>query len=114
MPSGCVNAARDVDEREVAELAIGAIEPRGELRGELEDQTGAFRRDLTKARIRHFRDFALRARTHPGAALRLLVEQSHLAEELTLVEVGQYHFVAVFVFDHDFDGTVDDVVEHVG
>ena len=37
---GVGDAARDVDEREVAELAVGAIEARGELRGQLEDRPG--------------------------------------------------------------------------
>src|SRR5690606_347800 len=50
----------------------------------------------------------------PGAALRLLVEKAHLAEELAFVEVREDHLVAVLVLDHHFDGAVDDVVEHIG
>ena len=42
------------------------------------------------------------------------VEQAHLAEELTLVEVGENHLVAFLVFDHHFDRAADDVVEDVG
>ena len=96
------------------ELAVGAIEARRELRGELEHQAGAFRRDLAEARIGHFRELAVVARAHPGAAQRRLVEQAHLAEELTLVEVGEHHLVAFLVFDHHFDRAADDVVEDVG
>jgi len=44
------HAPGDVDEREVAQLAIGAIEPRGELRGELEDQSRTLRGDLPEPR----------------------------------------------------------------
>ena len=70
--------------------------------------------DLAEARIGHFRELALVARAHPGAARRLLVEQAHLAEELTLVEVGEHHLVAFLVLDHHFDRAADDVVEDVG
>ncbi len=42
------------------------------------------------------------------------MEQAHFTEELTLVQVGQDHLVTVFILDHHFDGTVDDVVEAVG
>src|SRR6185503_17130387 len=108
------NATRDVYEREIAELAVRAVESRRELRRELEYETRALGGDLAKTRIRHFGDLALRASAHPSAALRLLVEQPHLAEELTFVEIGEDHFVAVFVLDHHFDGAVDDVVENVG
>ena len=108
------DAAGDVDEREVAELAIGAIQARGELRRQLEHQARAFGRELAEAGIGHFREFALLARAHPGAARRLFVEQAHLAEELTLVEVGEHHLVAFLVLDHHFDRAADDVVQDVG
>src|SRR6185436_8360784 len=55
------DAARDVDECEIAELAVRAIEARRKLRRELEHETRAFGSDLTKPRIRHLGDFALRA-----------------------------------------------------
>jgi hypothetical protein len=107
-------AARDVHEGEVAELAVRAVEARRQLRRKLEHETWAFRCDLPKARIRHLGDLALGASAHPGAALRLFIEQPHLAEELTFVQIGEDHLVAVFVLDHHFDGAVDDVVENVG
>ncbi len=108
------DAASDVDEREVAELAVGAIEPGGELRGQLEHEAGAFRCDLAEARIGHFRELAGIARADPRAAGGCLVEEAHLAEELSLVEVGEDHLVAFLVLDHHFDRAVDDVVQHVG
>ena len=111
---GVRHTAGDVDEREIPELAVGAIESRRELRGELEHEAGAFGRDLAEARIGHFRELAVVARAHPGAAQWLFVEQAHLAEELTLVEVGKHHFVAFLVLDHHFNRAADDVVEDVG
>src|SRR5690606_4281949 len=84
-----------------------------ELRGDFEDETRALRRELPEPRIRHLGDLAFSARPDPGAALRLLVEEPHLAEELALVEVREDHLVAVLVLDHHFDGPVDDVVQHV-
>src|SRR6185436_7480223 len=86
---GVRDATGDVHEREVAELAVGAIETRGELSGQLEDEAGTFRSDLPEARIRHFRQLALIAGADPRTAGGLLVEQAHLAEELPTVEVGE-------------------------
>jgi ribulose-phosphate 3-epimerase len=106
--------AGDVDESKVAELAVGAVKAAGELGRELEQQRRALRGDLPEARVGHLRKFALRAGAHPGAALRLLVEEAHFAEELALVQVGQHHLVAFLVLDQDFDGALDDVVQHVG
>src|SRR5690606_31866155 len=74
------DAPRDVDESEIPELAVRAIEPRRELRRDLEDEPGAFGRELTEPRVSHLRDLALGARANPGAALRLLVKEAHLAE----------------------------------
>ena len=111
---GVSHTAGDIDEREIRELAIGAIESRRELRGEFEHEAGTFRRDLAEARIGHFREFAVVARAHPGAAQWRFVEQAHLAEELTLVEVGKDHLVAFLVFHHHFNRAADDVVEDVG
>jgi hypothetical protein len=64
------DAAGDIDEGEVAELAVGAIEAGGELRGQLEDQARALGGDLAEARVGHFGELALVARAHPGAARR--------------------------------------------
>ncbi len=100
---GVRHAAGDIDERQIAELAVGAIEPRRELGGQFEDQSGAFGGDLPKTRIGHFGELGLLAGAHPGAARRLFVEQAHFPEKLALVEIGEHHFVAVFVLDHDFD-----------
>ena len=97
------DAAGDVDEGQIAELAIGAIETRRELGGQLENQSRALGGDLPKARIGHFGKLGLLAGAHPGAAGRLFVEQSHFAEELAFVEVGEHHLVAVLVLDHDLD-----------
>jgi hypothetical protein len=110
----CVrHPAGDIDEREVAEFAVGPIEPRRELSGQFKDEPRTLRSDLPKARISHFCELGLLARAHPGAARRLFVEQAHFPEKLALVQVSEHHFVAVFVLDHDFDGTADDVVENV-
>ena len=97
------DAARDVDEGQIAELAVGAIETGRELSGQLENQPGAFGGDLPEARISHFRELRLLAGSYPGAAGGLFVEQAHLAEELPLVEIGEDHLVAVLVLDHDLD-----------
>jgi hypothetical protein len=111
---GVRDAAGDIDEGEVAELAVGAVQARGELRGQFEDQARAFGGDLPEARVGHFGELALVARAHPGAARGLFVEQAHLAEELALVEVGEHHLVAFLVLDHHLDRAADDVVEDVG
>src|SRR5438105_4682851 len=107
-------APGDVDEGEIAQLAVGAVEARRELRGELEHEPGALGGDLAETRISHLGELALIARADPGAARRLLVEQAHLAEELPEVEVGQHQLVAFLVLDHHFHRAADDVVEHVG
>src|SRR5690606_11854202 len=69
--------------------------------------------DLAEAGVGHFGQLALVAGADPGAARRLLVEETHLAEELAAVEVSQHHFVAFLVLDHHFDGAADDVVEDI-
>jgi hypothetical protein len=68
---------------------------------------------LPKTRIGHFGQFGLLACAHPGAAGRLLVEQAHFAKKLPLIEIREHHFVAIFVFDHDFDRARNDVVQNV-
>ena len=108
------DAAGDVDEGEVAKLAIRSIQARGELRREFEHQSRTLARELSEARIRHFGEFALLPGPHPGAARRLLVEQTHLAEELALVEIGEDHLVAFLVLDHHLNRTAHDVVQDVG
>ena len=99
------DAAGDVDEGEIAQLAVRAVEAARELRCKLEQQRRALGRDLAEARVGHLRELALRARAHPGAALRLFVEEAHLAEELALVEVGQHHLVAFLVLDQHLDAS---------
>jgi len=84
-----------------------------ELRRQLENQTRAFGGDLAESRIGHLGQLGLLPCANPGAAGRLLVEQSHLAEELSLVQVCQHHFVAVLILDHDLDRARNDVVEDV-
>src|SRR5207248_641560 len=64
-------APGDVDEGEIAQLAVGAVEARRELRGELEHEPGALGGDLAETRISHLGDLALIARADPGAARRL-------------------------------------------
>ena len=107
------HAAGHVDECEIAELAIGAVEAARELGRELEQQGRALGGDLPETRVGHLGELALRAGAHPGAALRLVVEETHLAEELALVEVGQHHFVAFLVLDQDLHRALDDVVQDV-
>ena len=107
------DTTRNVDKRQIAEFAVGAIEPRCQLCGEFKNESRAFTRDLAEPRVSHFGDLTLCSCAHPRAARGLLVEQAHLAEELTLIQIGQYHFVAVFVLDHDFDRAFDDVVQDV-
>src|SRR6185437_1577996 len=105
---GMRHPAGDIDESEVTELAIGAVEPGGELGGQLEDETGALGCDLSKARVSHLRQLALIAGAYPGAARGLVAEEeAHLAEELSAVEVGEHHFVAFLVLDHQFDRAAD-------
>ncbi len=108
------DATGDIDEREIAELAVRAVEARGQLRCKLEHESGALGGQLAEAGVGHFRELALLAGAHPGTAGGLFVEQAHLAEELALVEVRQHHLVAFLVLDHDFDRAVHDVVEDVG
>jgi len=110
---GVSHAAGDIDEGQIAQLAVGAVEPCGQLRGELKHQPRALGGDLPEARVRHLGELALVAGAHPGAAGGLLVEQAHLAEELPAVQVGQHHFVAFLILDHHFHRTADDVVEDV-
>src|SRR6185437_7326427 len=98
----------------IAELAVGTVQTRSELRRQLEDEPGALGGHLAEARIGHLRELAGVAGSHPGAARGLLIEQAHLAEELPLVEVGEDHLVAFLVLDHDLDGAIDHVIEHVG
>jgi hypothetical protein len=107
------DTARDVDKCEVAEFTIGAIETRCQLCCQLEHEARALGRDLAKARVGHFCYLALGASADPGAACRLFVEEAHLTEELSFVQVSQDHLVAVFVLDHDFDRTVDDVIQNI-
>ena len=52
------DAPGDIDEGEVAELAVGAIQACGELRGQLEHQPRALGGDLPEARVGHFRQLA--------------------------------------------------------
>jgi hypothetical protein len=49
------DAAGDVDEGEVTELAIGAIEAGRELGGQLEYQSGALGGEFPKKRVGNFR-----------------------------------------------------------
>ena len=107
------DATCDIDEGEIAQLAIRAVESRGQLRSKLEHEARAFRGDLAEAGIGHLGNLALGPRPDPGAARWLLIEKAHLAEELALVEVGQHHLVTVFILDHDFDRAVDDVVQDI-
>src|SRR5262249_31124384 len=95
------------------ELPIGPVEPGCQLRCELEYQARALCGDLPEARISHFRQLALVTGPYPGAAGGLLVEQPHLTEELTAVEVGEHHLVAFLVLDHDFNRAADDVVKDI-
>src|SRR5256886_3565803 len=76
---GVSHAAGHIDEREIAQLALGAVEARGQLCGELKHQPGALRGDLPEARASHLRELALVARADPGAASRLFVGQTPLA-----------------------------------
>ena len=111
---GVGNASRDIDEGKIAEFAIGLVEACRELCGEFKYEPRAFARDLAESWIGHLGDFAFNSRSHPGAACWLLVEKTHFAEELTLVQVRQHHFVAVFILDHHLDRSVDDVIQHIG
>ena len=107
------DSSGNVDEGQVTQFAIGAIETGCQLRCEFKDEPRTFTGDLPKTRIRHLGNFALRASSYPGTASWLLIEQTHFTEELPFVQVGKHHFVAVFVFDHDFDRTIDDVIQDV-
>ena len=107
------HAARYVNEREIAEFSVGAVETRGQLGGELKHEARAFARDLAESRIGHLGDFALGACPYPGTAGGLFVEKAHLTEELSFVQVSQDHLITVFVLDHDFDRAVDDVMQNV-
>ena len=80
---------------------------------EFEDQSRALAGDLPEAGVGHFGDFCRGTGSHPGAAGGLVVKQAHLAEELSLVQIGQHHLVAVLVLDHHFDRAIHDVVEAV-
>ena len=99
---------------QIAEFAIGAVEAGCELSRQFKDEARAFARNLAKSRIGHLGDFALGAGPNPGAACRLFVEQAHLTEELSFVQVSQDHLIAIFVLDHDFDRAVDDVIQNIG
>src|SRR5665213_1327318 len=108
------DAAGDVNERQVAEFAIGAIKTRGKLGRKFKDEARAFGGDLPEARIGHLRKLALVSGADPGGSGGLFVEQPHFAEELPAIEVGKHHFVAFLILDHDFYRATDDVIQNVG
>ena len=108
------NAARYIDEREITELSVGPVQSRRKLSRKLEHDPWVFGCDLAEARVSHFGDFAFGPGANPSATGRLFVKQAHLTEELAFIEIGKDHLIAVFVFNHDFDRAVHDVIEHVG
>ena len=108
------NATGNIDERQVTELAIRSIKPGGQLCCQFEYEARTFAGNLTKSRVGHFCNFTFSACANPGASRRLLVKQPHFTEKLALVQVGQHHFIAILILDHDFDRAVDDVVQNVG
>ena len=57
--------------------------------------------------------FRGRALAAPGAAGLLLLEQPHFAKEVSRVEIGDHHFLAVIVFQNDRDRALDNVIEGV-
>ena len=111
---GVRNTSGDVDKGEVTEFSVGAIEACCKLCGELEYESRAFASDLSETRVGHFCDFAFYSSADPRAARWLFVEKAHLTEELSLVQVSQHHLIAVFVFDHDFNRSVNDVIQNIG
>ena len=93
---------------------VGAGRVAGQLGGELEHKARALAGNLAETRVGHFRELAGRSRAYPGRPGGLVVDQAHFAEELALVEVGQHHFVAVLILDHDLNRPVHDVIQDIG
>ena len=107
------DAPTHIDEGEVTELAVGALEAHRQLGGDLEGERWRFVRQLAEPRIGHLRDLGTAAGTHEGSAL-VDAEQPHLAEELPFREIGQHDLVAAIVLDEHFDRTGQHVVQLLG
>jgi hypothetical protein len=111
---GMSYAPGNVDKCQIAQFTIGTVKTCCKLCREFKHQSRTFARNLAKTRICHFGDFAFGTRSDPGTASRLFIEQTHFTEELPFIQVSQHHLIAVFIFDHDFDRAINDVIENIG
>ena len=107
------DASADIDEGEIAELAVGALEAYRELGGDLEGERRRLIRQLPEPRIRNLRDLGTAAGSHERGAL-VDAEQPHLAEELPFREIGQHDLVAAIVLDQHLDRTGQHIEQVLG
>ncbi|MNE02208.1 hypothetical protein D3C80_946780 [compost metagenome] len=111
LEQGAGDAAGDVEEGQVTDLAGGLAQAIGHLAAEGVEDFRVLLGQLAELGVADLGHFAFGLGAHPSAALLLVafaVEQAHLAKEIAGVEVGDDHLAAIVVLDEDGHRTLDD------
>ncbi len=107
------NPASDIKERQVPYLTGSLAQARGHLFTNKVQHPRILLSDFPELGVADFCHFALSLGLDPGTPGIHVVEQPHLAEEITGIKVRHDHFTTIVVFNNDSDRALDDVEQGI-
>jgi len=110
---GACDPAGDIVKRQIAEFPGRVAQSDGHLLADGEDDLRVIGRIVIELAVTDFGYVVVGSRAIPGAALFNFFEQTDFAEKVARVEIGNDHFLAVFIFQNDRKGAINYVIQGV-